>query len=269
LPRYYKYVKNQTREILEKYGPLGVYWFDGEWEDPWTREYGNELYDYLKGLQPGLLINNRVSKGRQGMEGTTQDAELNAGDFDTPEQRVGTFNRERPWETCMTLGKQWAWKPDEDLKSATEAIQTLLRVVGGDGNLLLNVGPRPDGRIDAGQAEVLVAMGEWLSRNGEYVYGTRGGPFEPGEWGASTSKDDRIYLFIIRWSDHKKLNLPPLPVRVLNHRTLSEHNLTVKVDESGFEISGEGVGADRPAAVLELKVQGNALKIPPLRVPEP
>ena len=68
MPRYFEYVRNQTRELIDNYGPLGVMWFDGEWEEPWTREYGNDLYAYLKDLQPSLLINNRVSKGRQGAE---------------------------------------------------------------------------------------------------------------------------------------------------------------------------------------------------------
>ena len=71
MPRYNGYLKNQTKEILEKYGPLGVMWFDGEWEAPWTREHGNELYRELLELQPSLIINNRVSKGREGMAGTT------------------------------------------------------------------------------------------------------------------------------------------------------------------------------------------------------
>ena len=64
MPRHFELVKNQTRELLENYGPLGVMWFDGDWEEPWTREYGDELYDYLKEIQPSLFINNRVSKGR-------------------------------------------------------------------------------------------------------------------------------------------------------------------------------------------------------------
>jgi alpha-L-fucosidase len=71
-------------------------WFDGEWEKPWTLEYGNELYAYLKGIQPDLIINNRVSKGRRGMAGTTEQSDLNAGDYDTPEQRIGSFQRTAP-----------------------------------------------------------------------------------------------------------------------------------------------------------------------------
>ncbi len=164
MPAYYDYLKNQTKEILDKYGPLGVMWFDGEWEAPWTQQYGNELYEYLLKLQPSLIVNNRVSKGRHGMAGTTTQSEANFGDYDTPEQRVGGFNRERPWESCMTICRQWSWKPDDDLKLRKECIQTLLRTVGGDGNLLLNVGPMPDGRIEPRQVQRLKEMGEWLEK---------------------------------------------------------------------------------------------------------
>lgn len=268
MPRYYEFVKNQTREILESYGPLGVFWFDGEWEAPWTREYGNELYAYLKGIQPDLVINNRVSKGRQGMAGTTVDADENAGDFDTPEQRIGTFNRERPWETCMTLGKQWAWKPGEELKSSREALQTLLRVAGGDGNLLLNVGPRPDGRIDPGQADVLREMGTWMSQYGDCVYGTRGGPFKPGKWGASTCKEDRIYLFVMGWPVSGKLRLPRLPVEVQSSKSLSGTEFTLREDSTGYYLSRRDAQSREAVTVVELKVPGSAFDISPVEVEE-
>jgi len=268
MPRYYEFVKNQTREILEGYGPLGVFWFDGEWEDPWTREYGNELYAYLKKIQPDLVINNRVSKGRQGMEGTTVDISDNAGDFDTPEQRIGAFNRERPWETCMTLGKQWAWKPGEELKSAREAIQTLLRVAGGDGNLLLNVGPRPDGRIDPGQADVLREMGAWLGRYGDCVYGTRGGPFKPGRWGASTCTENRIYLFVMEWPQSGEFKLPRIPVEVVSYNSLSEAGVNLRQDTKGLYLTRGDSEIREPAAVVELRVPGNAFEIKPVAAEE-
>lgn len=94
------------------------------------------------------MVNNRVSKGRHGMAGITKNAHLNAGDYDTPEQRIGGFQIDRPWETCMTICKQWSWKPNDKTKSLEECIQTLIRTNGGDGNLLFNVGPMPNGEIE-------------------------------------------------------------------------------------------------------------------------
>ena len=266
MPRYYQYVKDQTREIIDRYGPLGIMWFDGEWEAPWTRTYGNELYDSLKTIQPSLVINNRVSKGRQGMSGTTQQSELNAGDYDTPEQRVGGFNRERPWETCMTICRQWAWKPDDAMKSLKQCLQTLLHTVGGDGNLLFNVGPMPDGRIEPRQVERLREMGAWLKTYGKGVYGTRGGPFKPGKWGASTCRGNKIYLFIMNWPQEGPLELPALPAHIETARSLSGGPLSLTHANGQMRLNVPANDRDDIATVIELRVQGPAMDIPPIDV---
>jgi hypothetical protein len=95
-------------------------------------ERGQGLIDFVRALQPDIVINNRTGA---------------PGDFDTPEQQIGGFNRERPWETCMTICRQWAWKPDDTMKSLEQCLRTLMYTAGGDGNLLFNVGPMPDGRF--------------------------------------------------------------------------------------------------------------------------
>jgi alpha-L-fucosidase len=268
MPRYYEYLKNQTKEIIDNYGPLGIMWFDGEWEKPWTQEYGNELYDYLKKIQPTLVINNRVSKGRHGMAGTTKQSDLNAGDYDTPEQRVGGFNRQRPWETCMTICQQWAWKPNDRMKSAKECIQTLLQTVGGDGNLLFNVGPMPDGRIEPRQVERLKEMGAWLKQYGTGIYGTRGGPFKPGKWGASTCKGDKIWLYIMNWHSADKLVLPPIGNRIRGSQAMSGGMAVVTQQPYGIEIELPQAEQDPIATVIALKIAGPALEIEPLDVPD-
>lgn len=266
MPRYYQYLRNQTKEILDHYGPLGVMWFDGEWEEPWTKEYGNELYDYLKEIQPTLIINNRVSKGRDGMAGTTQQGHLNAGDFDTPEQRVGGFNRERPWETCMTICRQWAWKPNDTMKSTQECIQTLLRTVGGDGNLLFNVGPMPDGRIEPRQVERLQEMGDWLAKYGKSVYGTRGGPFKPGHWGAATCKEDKVYLFVMNWPEDGPLVLPAINQKVLGASFLDGPVVRVEQEKKSLRIHVPVTQRNGIATAIQLTVEGAALDIEPVEV---
>ena len=110
MDRYVEYLHNQTRELIENYGPLGIMWFDGEWEKPWTHEYGLELYRHIRSLQPDILINNRVDKGRHGMEGSTKSSEY-VGDYDTPEQRVGGFNRQRPWESASPFATSGPGSP--------------------------------------------------------------------------------------------------------------------------------------------------------------
>ena len=266
MPRYFQYVKNQTREILANYGPLGVMWFDGEWEKPWTRAYGKELYEVLKKTQPTLVINNRVAKGRHGMAGTTKQDAGHAGDYDTPEQRVGGFNRKRPWETCMTICRQWAWKPKDRMKSLQQCMQTLLRVVGGDGNLLFNVGPMPDGRIEPRQAERLKEMGQWLAKYGQGVYGTRGGPFMPGTWGAATAKGDKVYLFVMNWPREGPLRLPPIGMKITTAKALTGGAATVEQDAKGITVALPPAQRQEIATVIELTVSGRALDIPPAPV---
>ncbi|MBC8470761.1 MAG: alpha-L-fucosidase [Planctomycetes bacterium] len=267
MPRYYEYLKNQTKEILDNYGPLGIMWFDGEWEKPWTREYGNEIYDYLKEIQPDLVINNRVSKGRDGMAGTTKQSRLNSGDYDTPEQQIGGFNRERPWETCMTICRQWAWKPNDKMKSAKECIRTLLQTVGGDGNLLFNVGPMPDGRIEPRQVERLRQMGAWLKKYGDGVYDTRGGPFKPGKWGASTCKASKIYLYVMDRQADDRVVLPPIDCEIISYRAFGGGQLLLKQNKNNIELHLPASGRDEIATVIELTVKGSAFEINPVDVP--
>ena len=206
MPRFYQLIRNQTKELIANYGPLGVMWFDGDWEEPWNHELGSQLYLELKRMQPSLVINNRVAKSRPGVVAAGVQRAPNSGDFDTPEQRIGSFDREFPWETCMTIatGDTWSWNPNDEVKSFKECLQALLQSVGGDGNLLLNVGPMPDGRIEPRQVARLKEMGDWLKKYGDGVYGTRGGPFKPGPWGAATAKTIKIlslrHEMAWRWS---------------------------------------------------------------------
>jgi alpha-L-fucosidase len=256
MPRYVEFVRNQTRELIDNYGPLGVMWFDGEWEEPWTREYGNDLYAYLKDLQPSLLINNRVSKGRQGMSGTTLQTDLNAGDFDTPEQEIGRFNNERPWESCITLCRQWAWKPDDEMKSLKESLHTLVGSVVGDGNLLLNVGPMPDGRIEPRQAARLREMGAWLQEYGQSIYGTRGGPWRTEPWGGSTHRGETIYLHVLEWPADT-LVLPALSQRITDARLLTaEGEVSWIQDDETVRVFVTQAQRDSIDTLIELTVEG-------------
>jgi alpha-L-fucosidase len=151
---------------------LDILWFDGL--DSPRELWGDtpaESFRMIRSLQPEIVLNNRGGL---------------PGDFDTPEQHVGEFNRQRPWETCMTICRQWAWRPGDQLKSLEQCLHTLIYTAGGDGNLLFNVGPMPDGRIEPRQVERLMEMGRWLDQYGARIYATRGGPFKPGRWGAAT-----------------------------------------------------------------------------------
>ncbi len=234
MKKFVPFIKGQTKELIEKYDTK-ILWFDGEWEEPWTHEMGLGFYDYLKGLNENILINNRVDKGRKGMEGITISNEF-AGDFATPEQRVGTYNIDAPWESCITICKQWAWKPNDEMKSLEECLFTLVKTVGGGGNLLFNVGPMPDGRIEPRQVERLKEMGNWLKNNGEAIYGTKGGPYKPNDWLASTRKGNTIYLHLLNYKKNK-VQIPfPDNVKIESCKILKGKKLEFKKYEEMIQI---------------------------------
>ncbi|AQT67588.1 Alpha-L-fucosidase [Anaerohalosphaera lusitana] len=268
MDRYFEYMKTQLAELVNNYGPIGLFWFDGEWEKPWTTEYGTALYKHCRSLQPDIIINNRVSKGRHGMAGTTKQTVHNPGDYDTPEQQIGGFNTERPWETCMTICRQWAWKPDDNMKSLKQCLQTLIYVVGGDGNFLFNVGPMPDGRIEPRQVDRLREMGDWLDKYGEGIYQAHGGPFKPGKWGASTHKDNSIYLYVMNWPTSSELALPPIPAKIENATLLTPgSDLAWSQSADRITLSLPDSQQDPVATIVELTLNTNTANLKPVDVP--
>ena len=262
LDRYVDYLRNQVTELIEMYGPLCALWFDVPQDV--GPEHGRPTIERVRGLQPDIIINNRAYYEK----GTTQGAsrQEKVGDYSTPEQRVGGFDRERPWETCMTICRQWAWKPDDEMKSLQQCVRILLRVVGGDGNFLFNVGPMPDGRIEPRQVERLQEMGAWLDQFGEGVYGTRGGPFKPGRWGASTCRDNHLYLFIMEWPTSGTLALPALPMKITDARTLTKGLVRIRQRADELLLSLPAEGHEEIASVVRLTVDGTAFDLPPVDV---
>jgi alpha-L-fucosidase len=183
-PKYYEnYLKPQVKELLTNYGDIGVVWFDGDWIADYTTEMGKEFYDYIREIQPNTIINNRVDKGRMGMEGMDKAGEF-AGDFGTPEQEIPATGIDSDWESCMTMNGSWGYKPsDSNWKSSEKLIHNLIDIVSKGGNFLLNVGPDPQGLFPPESVERLADMGKWTKVNGASIYGAKASPFGRPEWG--------------------------------------------------------------------------------------
>jgi len=263
MERYVGYLKGQLAELIKNYGPLGVLWFDGEWESPWTRERGEELYRYLRRLQPSLIINNRIGKGRAGAMSGMDHGDGGVGDYGTPEQELGAFNRDTPWESCMTICNQWAWKPGDDLKPLKVCLRNLITCAGGDGNLLLNVGPTSTGEIEPRQVERLREMGDWLRRNGKSIYGTRGGPFLPGPWGVSTHRGKNVYLHLF---DAKPgvVTLPGIAAGVKRASLLAGGKLVVAQTSVGIQLTLPETAVDEIDTIVRLQLDSPAGKLKPV-----
>ncbi|MHC4890861.1 MAG: alpha-L-fucosidase, partial [Planctomycetota bacterium] len=244
--RYIEFLHGQIRELCTNYGRLDIMWFDGLGGS--AKDWDSEnLFRMIRRLQPHIIVNNRAGL---------------PADHDTPEQRIGKFQTDRAWETCMTICRQWAWKPNDQMKSLKQCIQTLVWVVGGDGNLLFNVGPMPDGRIEPRQVDRLREMGQWLKQYGRSIYGTRGGPFKSGSWGASTHKGNTIYVHILNWPD-ETLTLPPIPKKIISSSLLTDGTATVTQTAEAIEISVPQAHCQELDTIIVLKLDGPANKITP------
>jgi len=234
-------VKEELAELIKNYG-IKMVWFDGCWEKPYSRENSIDLNQYLRNQSPNLIINNRI-ESPQLLSGDPK------GDYATPEQQIGSYDTVHPWETCMTLGNQWAYRPNEKYKSFPEVLNILIETVTGDGNLLLNVGPDDTGRIPDGQQKLLRSLGDWLAKYGQSVYGTRGGPFRNGKWGGSTRKDNAIYVNVIDWGTGE-IRLPSLPAKVLRTRVLQKGPKVVCTSNSeGLTLKLTGAKPAEPTTI--------------------
>jgi alpha-L-fucosidase len=260
--QYDAFYREQVRELLTQYGRVDMMWFDhvaGNWRDYRFQE----LYDMMYRLQPGLLVNDRAARFIRATD-DQPSAELKAlvqGDFDTPEQRIGNFQRERPWESCVTMthcqdGGGWSYRPDGRTRTFDECLAMLVQSVTGDGNLLLNVGPLPTGEIATDQQAVLRQMGTWLEKYGESIYATRGGPFRNGEWGGSTYRDKRVYLHVLKW-DGDTLTLPPMRTKVVSSTVLTGGTAAVSQTDSQLTVTLPAAERATPVTVIRLELEAS------------
>lgn len=243
---YVEYMKKQLKELLTNYGPIGVLWFDGEWENTWNNDYGEEIYNYVRSLQPDIIINNRVGASRAGMEGMTQEGGF-AGDFGTPEQTIpATGLSGVDWETCMTMNGHWGYNAvDKDFKSSKDLLQKLADIASKGGNFLLNVGPTAEGLFPQESIDRLAAMGKWMDKNGEAIYGTNASPFKSLDWGRCTQKSleggTRLYLHVFDWPENGKLVIPSLGSQSIRSFILTDPNQDELV-----------ISRDRDAVIIDL-----------------
>ncbi len=244
---YEKYLQGQISELITHYGPLITIWNDV------PRQFGARGADTIKmvrQLQPDILINDRTGAG---------------GDYSTPEQKIGGFQDDYPWETCMTICQQWSWKPNDQLKSLDKCLQTLIRCAGGDGNLLLNVGPTPEGIIEPRQVARLDEVGQWMSKYGQSIYGTRGGPWMPTASLASTRAGHTIFLHALKW-DGNTVTLPGLARKITSGTVLTGGSVKIEQTSDGIKLTVPPINHQEPDTVIKLDLDGSAMDVPPIKL---
>ena len=265
MDKFTTYLKAQLKEILTDYGQIGIIWFDGEWEAAWTHERGKDLYGWLRELSPGLIINNRVDKGRNGMAGMSTDDKF-AGDYGTPEQEIpATGLPGVDWESCMTMNNTWGFSAhDQNWKSAEMLVRNLVDIASKGGNYLLNVGPTAEGEIPAASIERLQAVAGWMKVNGDAIHGTQASPFPRiPAWGRCTTRPlpggkTRLYLHVFQWPADGRLFLSGLKNKPLSASFLANPRqaLEVTTDARGAVITLPPKATDSIAAVIVCDVEG-------------
>lgn len=203
MPRYAEYMRNQVRELLTNYGQIDYLFFDfsyPDWEykglpgkgrDDWESD---KMVEMVRGLQPNILLNDRLDLSE-------------AADIHTPEQIQPTQwehvdGQPVVWEACQTFSGSWGYHRDEDTwKSPGQLIRMLVNTVSCGGNLLMNVGPTARGTWDDRVLEALAAYRDWMTFNGEAIYGCTQSEFIPPQDCRMTQNGKKLYVHVFAWPD--------------------------------------------------------------------
>jgi len=251
---YIDYLTNQVEELCTNYGDIAGLWWDGGSIEVPTRP----LFEMIRKYQPTAISNGRIqTRGKQMVPGIK---------FSTPEQRVGKFDMKSQWESCVGMypHDSWNWNGGYDCRSLEFCLHTLANCAAGDGNLLLDFGPTPLGEIPAEAKSNYLAMGDWLKKYGESIYGTRGGPYKPGIWGGSTRKGNNIYLHILQKWPGGILNLPALPQNIIKYEVLTGGDMKLKQTDDGVTITMNSKDINPINTLIKLTIEGESMKIKPI-----
>ncbi len=248
------YMDGQLRELLTNYGPIGGIWFDGMWDKPDADWHLARTYALIHQLQPAaLIIPNHHQTPKPGEDVQTFERDL-------PGQNTAGFNTnfvstQLPLESSDTLNGSWGFNiGDSEYKSANELIRRLVRAAGNNSNLLMNIGPYPNGEIDAQFVTRLHAVGEWLSKYGDSIYSTRGGPIAPGDWGVTTQKENEIYVHVLNWKA-PLLAIPPISAKITSANLLRDNSAAEFMQNTnGIILKLPAPNADETDRVIVLTV---------------
>jgi len=257
--KYIKFMNDQLTELLTNYGEIGGVWFDGMWDRKDADWHLDEIYSNIHKLQPQALIgNNHHLKPLPGED-------IQMFERDLPGENTFGHNTTHvsklPLESCETMNSEWGYNlRDNDFKSAEEIIHLLVRAAGNNANLLLNTGPMPDGNLIPENVETLKKVGQWMRKYGETIYGSCGGPVKPGTWGATTRKDNKVFVHVLGYNKDL-LVLPPVIKKVKRAYFFDNgEKIDVEVRRSGIIINLKGTDPGSTDRIVVLETDGDLIK---------
>lgn len=222
----------QIEELMSEYGDISILWYDGGWlahngsdsDAAWFWE-PVKLNKMVRKYQPGIVINPR-----SGMAG---DFRCDEGGHDITGEIIPF-----PWEKGFTLGKAWGYTPDENTMPVERLLSLLINAAVRNGNTLINVGPDRNGNIPESMETVLNRLGQWLKANGESIYCTRGGPFQPVDYVyGSTYRENTIYLHILDCAEFEKVMLPAINQKITNCSKIKGERVSFIQSSSGIKLN--------------------------------
>lgn len=255
--KYIAFMKGQLTELLTNYGRIDGIWFDGHWDKKEANWHYDELYSHIHKLQPQCLIgNNHHIAPIEGEDFQMFERDLpgqNTTGFGTDASHVG----ELPKEVCGTIAGSWGFNiKDRNQKSFKEVLSYLVKAAGHGSNLLLNVGPMPNGEIQDYQQERLLQLGEWLQVYGESIYGTQGGFITPTDDYALTKKGNTIYLHVLN-PEKRTLTIPGFNFKLQSIKTFDGKQALVHKlqDKDQLQVDIPQGLTDKESLVLKITIK--------------
>ena len=255
--KYIAFMKGQLTELLTNYGRIDGIWFDGHWDKKEANWHYDEFYSHIHKLQPQCLIgNNHHIAPIEGEDFQMFERDLpgqNTTGFGTDASHVG----ELPKEVCGTIAGSWGFNiKDRNQKSFKEVLSYLVKAAGHGSNLLLNVGPMPNGEIQDYQQERLLQLGEWLQVYGESIYGTQGGFITPTDDYALTKKGNTIYLHVLN-PEKRTLTIPGFNFKLQSIKTFDGKQALVHKlqDKDQLQVDIPQGLTDKESLVLKITIK--------------
>lgn len=249
---YIKFMKDQLTELITKYPGVKGIWFDGQWERRSVDWRFDEIYGLIHKLDPAILIgNNHHLAPFDGEDFQMFEKDLpgsNTTGF-SGEAKIGKL----PLETCETINNSWGFNiTDHSYKSVKQIIRYLVNAAGRDANFLLNIGPMPNGKIQPEFADTLALVGDWIKKNGESIYGTRGNVIAPQQWGVVTYKNKTLYAHVLDMPQQPYIFLPQVKGKVTKAALLNGGNIKYKQLPEGVFVYTEGLKTDPDDTIIQL-----------------